>query len=211
MSAAALPPRQKSRDRYLDAVLAIVAQDGHEALTVRRLAEYTGLSFPTLYHHFTDLKDLMFEARQKQIQRLFYEIRPEQAESTDVPSGIYTLKEQLRAYVRYFLEHPHIFRFLFTVPFQRSAQASSIQPETDELPDFSLVWQQAFQDLVADGTVTASAVGRLAHTLIYCMHGLILLVLAGADGLTQDQALQELDATVDLLLDSGKGQNHANE
>jgi AcrR family transcriptional regulator len=211
MPGSALPPRQKSRDRYLDAVLAIVAQDGHEALTVRRLAEYTGLSFPTLYHHFTDLKDLMFAARQKQVQLLFSELQPQHAAPKDKLRGRPGLKEQLRAYVSYFLEHPHLFRFLFTVPFQRPAQASSDQPPADELPDFTQVWQQAFQDLVVEGTVAADDVGRLALTLIYCMHGLILLVLAGADGLTQEQALLELDATVDHLLGKDKEQIHANE
>ena len=53
--------RAEARRSILDAAEALLIEDGLETFSIRRLAQRSGYSAPTLYHHFRD-KDGLFDA-----------------------------------------------------------------------------------------------------------------------------------------------------
>ncbi|MGW3963840.1 TetR/AcrR family transcriptional regulator [Amycolatopsis sp. NPDC005003] len=54
-------PPTTSREQILEAARAILDRDGHEKLTIRRLAAELGVGATTLYHHVRDKDDLLIQ------------------------------------------------------------------------------------------------------------------------------------------------------
>lgn len=55
------PPRRISRDSIVAAALAIVDEEGLDALVVRNIAKRLGVQSGALYHHITDMDDIKAE------------------------------------------------------------------------------------------------------------------------------------------------------
>lgn len=47
------------KERLLEAAYAILAADGHAALTMRRVCDAVGVTMPTLYHHYENRDELV--------------------------------------------------------------------------------------------------------------------------------------------------------
>jgi AcrR family transcriptional regulator len=58
-SSASAPPRSGTRKRILDAALALFAEKGYEATSMREIAEQLGITKPALYYHFDSKEDIV--------------------------------------------------------------------------------------------------------------------------------------------------------
>jgi len=184
--------KQQTKQLFIEAAKQIVLVDGHDAITVRRVADLTGYSYPILYHYFKDLSALQWELRLTMIEDMILELtqEPVDAQVTDPLSDIH---QRFTAYVDYFFRHPTVFRFFYFHTF--------VKPEGNDdylllEQRFSTLWQATFAKLIAANLIRAEDIPMVAKTLIYAIQGMIMLSLSSNGSLTQIEINAELSRLV---------------
>lgn len=107
---AARPSRDSYRHGNLraEAILAaldLVAPHGHEALSLRRVADAVGVAHRSLYNHFSDREGLLDAVAEESFLRLGHLLQA--ARTTD---------EYVGAYVRFALENPRLYDLMKSRP-----------------------------------------------------------------------------------------------
>lgn len=88
----------------------MLIETGDESLvSIRAIGDAVGVTAPSIYRHFADKDELIFEVCQLQFQRLDAELKRAE-ESTDDPVG--RLREMAAAYIRFGTSHPEQYRIL---------------------------------------------------------------------------------------------------
>lgn len=100
------------RRALLDAALGMVEADGADALSLRGVARHVGVSPAAVYRHFPDKQALMEAIATEGVARLG--AAQEEASRQSEPGRAF--EEVGRAYVRFALANPGLFRVAFTYP-----------------------------------------------------------------------------------------------
>jgi AcrR family transcriptional regulator len=165
-----------TRERILSAALALVDEEGMEALSMRRLAKELGVDPMAIYHHLPNKRALLSAI----IERVFSEMRvPE-------PEGVEGWRERVRAWARAFREvaraHPRLVPHLASYP---EAAAEATLESTEEL-------YAAFE---AVGMAPRQIVGAVGVVVDYLI-GFALAEASGAVGESDEQRemIEMLDA-----------------
>jgi len=190
--------KEKRKDRtiseILDAAKGIVHQDGHEAVTVRHLAERTGYTHTNLYYYFKDLESFLWSLRMAMIEDMIDELQSApQRENDPVDDVIMAFFR----YTNYFIDHPNVFRFFYFHSF--------IQPEHDDRfqaleQRLQGTWQTTFHRLIQLGVVRAEDLDTVARTIIYAVQGMLLLRLSSNGPEKQQDINQELTGMIRFTL-----------
>ncbi len=101
------------RRAILDAARELLSRGGYENLSMRRLAASVGYAPRTLYLYFTDKDDLLSELIEEDVGRMADRLEEARAREPDPTRRLYAVA---LAYVRFGLEHPHIYQTLFMIP-----------------------------------------------------------------------------------------------
>ena len=180
---------QRVRSYFLDAAKQIISAEGVESISARKVANIAGYSYATIYNYFKDLDELLSETKALMVSDIMRHIRGV-AEVT--PQSIDDVKKLLIAYVEYYLEHPQIFRFFY---FYRLDGNRSRQ----ELYDFKTPWAETLRFLVNDGSLKEDEIEGCTKSVIYSVHGLLVLFLSG-NGLTKETLYSDLNKITDYIL-----------
>jgi AcrR family transcriptional regulator len=98
------------REKLLREAARIIAKDGAEAVSLRKLGERLGISRMAAYHHFDNKDDLLAAVGQDGFRRLSERL---QAASLAEVRALEGLRAALLAYVRFAREEPEFFRLMF--------------------------------------------------------------------------------------------------
>lgn len=98
------------RRQMTEAAIALVEQEGIDALSLRKLAERVGVSQTALYHHFRDKQALLCAVGEAAIDRFAGEMQSGLAEVTGLEAR---LERFVTVYVRFALGHPQLYELLF--------------------------------------------------------------------------------------------------
>lgn len=102
--------RQRVMNDFVQAAREILDSQGLEGVSARKVAERAGWSYATIYNYFSDINNLLWHCIPAYIADintlLLQEIQTE-------PRGNQQLIKSLKAYARYFLERPQLYRFMF--------------------------------------------------------------------------------------------------
>ncbi|MDE6592404.1 MAG: TetR/AcrR family transcriptional regulator [Oscillospiraceae bacterium] len=102
-----MPPKvQITREMMVDAGLEIVRSEGHEALNLRRLAEYLGCSTRPMTYRFENAEEL-----KRAVYKKADELHTDYIMNIDPEKGV-MLSIGLN-YIRFGANEPRLFRFLF--------------------------------------------------------------------------------------------------
>ncbi|HMM69334.1 MAG TPA: TetR/AcrR family transcriptional regulator [Gudongella oleilytica] len=189
-----------TRQYYIEAAAKIIRDEGYENITVRRLSEATGYTFPTLYHHFKDMGNLMWYARNHLISNMVSDLSGFSSQSNDI-AGI---KKAFGIYMDYYLDYPNVFRFFYYYQHQ-----PDLNDLTSQELGFSDLWFDTLGFLVKEGRLSPDDLGVVVKTIIYSIHGMISLYLSGSGEINRDGLNKELDAIIDILL-KGRIENYGN-
>ncbi|NCC75556.1 MAG: TetR/AcrR family transcriptional regulator [Clostridia bacterium] len=189
-----LSKKEQTLQELLRAAKEIILVNGHESVTVRRLAEKTGLAYTGLYYYFKDLNALLWTLRLDMIEDMVTELTAIDLVQED---PVAELMAGFFAYTEYFFQHPTVFRFFYFCQFS--------QPEGDERylrlqARMGELWQRSFARLVQAGQVLPDDIEHLARTIIYALQGMITLSFSANGLLTQATILSELDRLVHYLI-----------
>ncbi len=180
-------PKIVDHDRYrkelLNQCLALFAEQGYSAITMRQIAHRLGVSTGTLYHYFPSKEGIFIQLVQdlcaQSIADFFAQAPP-----------VATLRDRLQTVMTFFLAHYAFYQqqLLLWVDFHQHSQRQST-PAPDFLQE---LWQGTHRQLMAYLDLSAEQVDFL---LIF-MDGLLLQCLYGRN--EQDTAW--LQQQSDLLL-----------
>jgi AcrR family transcriptional regulator len=102
------------RTEILEAAERLLFETGSEdAVSIRAVADATGVTPPSIYRHFTDKQHLLFEVCARQMERLD-EVIEAACEGIDDPLS--AMRARGRAYVRFGMDHPEHYRIMFMGP-----------------------------------------------------------------------------------------------
>ena len=111
--------RQKAllRQEIIDAARDILARQGFEQLSMRKVAERIEYSPTAIYLHFEDKRDLVFQVCEETFGKLVHELESLDVEFKD---PVERLREGMRRYVAFGLRHPqHYLATFVAVPHEQ--------------------------------------------------------------------------------------------
>jgi AcrR family transcriptional regulator len=161
-----------TRERVVDAALAIVDGSGADALTLTRVAERTGVAPPSLYKHVPGLPALRRLVRLRVLAEFDEAIRA----ATLGRAGEDALRALATAYRGYLQAHPHRHPFLEAAPDPTDPQEQAMVSRVVEVP---------FAALRGYG-LTGSAAVHATRCLRAAIHGFTRLEATGGFGLPED-------------------------
>lgn len=169
------------RDALLtEGITALEGDEGKEP-SLRELARRVGVSATAVYRHFPD-KQALNRALAREGSKLLGIAQKEAADTSHDLSTKFALTG--RAYVRFALAHPVLFRLMFT-------QGEPVELG-DEDPDPA---RELLTELTCELSATREEAERLALQAWSIAHGIAMLMLDGR--------IPADDALIDRLLDTG--------
>jgi AcrR family transcriptional regulator len=102
--------REEIQEMALAAAEEIVATQGYQALSARKLAGAIGYTVGTLYLVFENLDDLILQVNGRTLDRLYELIVEEQQDCTDAQAGLLQLGH---SYIRFADSEPHAWQMIF--------------------------------------------------------------------------------------------------
>lgn len=186
--------RQRIKTYFLEAAKEIIIKEGYEKVSVRKVADMAGYSYATIYNYFRDLNELLWEVKEAMIEDIFEALRKEAGLKTYDIGG---MKAGFRAYIEYYFKNPNIFKFFYFYPHTRPREKA---PAEKGEPDFAAMWRKTFKELILEGKLRMEELEIAAKTIIYAMHGLIMLCLSNNGDLTEENVYKEMDRLVDYIL-----------
>jgi AcrR family transcriptional regulator len=160
------------RAALIRAGLAILAEEGAQALTVRAAARRAGVSHNAPYRHFADKEALLAAIAEEGFDALAEAVERTRAAAGAAPQA--QLEEAGWAYVRFALSHPNHLRVMF----------GSLIPGAERPPSLAAAGERAFgvlEEIVQSGqtagVIIAGEPRQVALTAWALVHGLALLLL----------------------------------
>lgn len=189
--------RAELRGKILAAARELFATEGVERVSMRNIAARIEYSPKTLYLHFANKGELLYQLCEDTFRELNLELRAI-AESGAKPDQI--LRRALHAYIRFGERHPNDYRIAFLSPPEDYPYRSH-----DELPQGSVALEihARFRDVIGRG-VRLGLFRRIdLHVATYVLwagaHGVALALIADPQFAWVDRK-KFIDQTVETLL-----------
>lgn len=167
------------REQILEAARALFIRHGYEAVTMREIADRIGYTATALYYHFPDKAALLHElcARDfKTLQAYFQRL-------ARVADPVERLRRAGLAYVRFGLQHPQHYQFLFMTPYPEPAPHEVDITHGDPSQDSYAFLKRTVEEALAAGRLRPEYTDaeQVAQMLWAAMHGLVSLHLTSRD------------------------------
>jgi AcrR family transcriptional regulator len=165
--------RQKEdlRNAILEAAGALFAEHGYEGFSLRQVAERIGYSPTTIYLHFADKDELLFEVVLDGFDRFGRMLQ----EAAAAPGDPFDRLEAIgRAYIRFGLDHPIHYRLMFL---QRPEFLMRARPDHGPMIDSFAVLARVVDELLEEGAIPPGDPGSIAHLLWTGVHGIVSLAI----------------------------------
>jgi AcrR family transcriptional regulator len=178
---------QLTRERIVATAHDLIAAEGLEALSLRRVAARLGVTAPALYGYVDDKVDLLQAVAATQFERLLATF--DAIEATDPYERV---RAQALAYVRHALDDPALFAVMFAV---RPDWAAA--PGEEDLPAATRAFAAgaaAVEAAIAGGQLRDEDPFVVSLALWSAAHGVATVVLAGVD--LGDEFTERLAAAV---------------
>jgi len=104
--------KEEIRQKILDAARELFVQEGYDAVSMRKIAEKIEYSPTAIYLHFKDKRSVLIALCDTDFLRLARELQ----KIGRVEDPVERLRQSGRAYIRFALEHPNHYRWMFMTP-----------------------------------------------------------------------------------------------
>ncbi|MGK6320394.1 TetR/AcrR family transcriptional regulator [Sphingomonas sp. DT-204] len=181
------------RAALVEVGLRMLEERESDDLSLREMARAVGVSATAVYRHFPDKEAL----RQALAHAAYDKLGEAQRTAAAGMGGVLEEFEAMgRAYVRFALDHPALFRLMMSAP--APADPLSLTPEKD---DEAARLLRAYATRLAGQGADELKVRAVAMRAWALVHGLAVLMLSG--NIPRDEAL--IDAVVDARAFGGYG------
>lgn len=155
----------------------IIAADGLEALSLRRIGDTLGVTAPALYAHVDDKRDLLRAVAELQMDELL--ARYEAVREED---PLERVRAHCHAYIDLARTEPELFRVMFLFPPDLGPDAGAGLPDDIELPAATKAFAtatQAIEDAIATGQIVSDDPLTVALTIWSGIHGVATILQLG--------------------------------
>ncbi len=191
--------KKELRGRILDAARELFAQQGYDAVTMRKIAERIEYSPTAIYLHFKDKDELIVELCRND----FVAFAQAFLEFASVPDPVERLRRSAWAYLSFAAEHPQHYKLMFMTrrPEGRDAEGDPQDPALNAY----VFLRQTVAQAIAEGRFREGVtdVDLVAQTLWAATHGVVSLEIAkGNEKKWVDwrPLRQRMETMVDLLI-----------
>ena len=185
--------RQRMKMYFLDAAKEMIANEGIESVSVRKVAEVAGYSYATLYNYFEDLNELLWEVKRVMINDLAAFMQKKIHHVSLDKEGV---KRLFKIYCSFYFKNPHVFKFFY---FHKLIQPSRKSEDREVAPDFDRMMKETFKGFVTEGKLREMDLEVVGKTCIYAVHGMLVMLFCGNGDLTEESVYKELDKMIDYL------------
>lgn len=190
--------RQKAqlRQEIIDAARDILAREGFEQLSMRKVAERIEYSPTAIYLHFEDKRDLVFQVCEETFGKLVAELA---SLESDVKDPVARLREGMRRYVAFGLRHPqHYLATFVAVPHEQLPEdvARYNNPESNGMKALGVL-RTTIQACVETGKFRSVDPDVATRSTWCAMHGVTALLIQMPNFAWGDQK-----AVIESLIDT---------
>ena len=176
-----------SADDFVNHAISICEREGASAVTARRIAKEMGLSAMALYRHFQSMDHLLAVVWNEGFAQLLAVMN---VSNESEGGGLAGFRATLRAYVRFGIENPGLYRFMFT---------AGARPEQFGLENLGLTAMQRLREgieaLHRSGEVASHEMKDMDPLFVWFMlHGLTTVTITG-------QVFKVSDLDIDSVMD----------
>ena len=170
----------------------ILASDGLDGLSLRRMGARLGVTAPALYAHIDDKLDLLRGVAELEFERLI-----ERFDAIEATDPIEQIRQQAVAYVEHARDDPALFQVMFLF-----RPDWTPQPAAEELPAASKAFARGAAAI--DAAMLSGALRRddpllVAIALWAAAHGTASVLLAGI-GMGAEYEARVIDTVIDNLI-----------
>lgn len=184
-----------SAEDFVNNAISICEREGASAVTARRIAKEMGLSAMALYRHFQGMDHLLAVVWNEGFAQLLAVMN---VTSESEGAGLDGFRATLRAYVRFGIDNPGLYRFMFT---------AGARPEAFGLANLGLTAMQRLREAIA--ALRAANEGPRNHVdemtplfIWFILHGLTTVAISGQVQKVSGLELEELiDRTNQRILE----------
>ena len=160
---------EQTRRQILDAASDLFVEDGYEAVSVRKIASRANVSHGTIYIHFQDKDDLLYQASEEQFTRLLSRLRrlPRSREP------LQRLGDALLETMRFGLDHPNEYQLMMGLrtTFGGPKSVNQWGPSADQVEAF---FTGLLDDVYASGVAARRDRSLDELLLLAIMHGVVI-------------------------------------
>jgi AcrR family transcriptional regulator len=166
--------KEALRQTILDAASSLFVEHGYEQFSLRQVAERIGYTATTIYHHFADKDELLFEVLLEGFESFGQRLQTAY-ESEHDPAA--RLEAAGRAYVRFGLEHRVHYRLMFMERPEFLLRPGVKDDRKPTIDSFGVLFK-IVEELIASGSVEPVEPRTLANLLWSGVHGIVALAIA---------------------------------
>lgn len=197
---------EEIKQSVLDTALVIIAQEGFNALTMRRLGRELGMTAPNLYNYFNSKDEIYITLMIQGFTRLReYMVQVSEAAANPFQRA----RDVMHAYLRFGFEHPHHYELMFSSHAPKTPDYKGTPEESLSEQEFALGMEVArfaetVLDLALEGVGLKATPDQRRTMLIELwslLHGMVSLHLTGNSSYLTDRVVETYEHILDLLLE----------
>jgi len=177
--------REELREQILSAAMNILASEGYEAVTIRRLANEIEYTPGALYSYFKDKDEIVFALVVRAAQHLNKVFQAQES----LPNPLERLWAIGRAYLKFAMEHQEYYDLLFimSTPIQKISEA-----EFSEGYTAFIILRQTVGECMEHGYLPRADADVAAFALWSFVHGSVSLMIRKRLAIIPEEKYQDL-------------------
>lgn len=185
--------KKRTKKYFIDAAKQIIAEEGIENLSVRKVGDIAGYSYATIYNYFKDLNHLLWYVAVdilEEIEKKLYTVVKTPDSSFD------KLRKLNDVYISYYIDNPHAYYLLFLKQFSKPEDIVQDQ----EIPALANIVSTTLQQSVDEGFISDDEIPIITDLLIGTIHGLLLLYFSNKRQFTTEELYDKANRSMEYLL-----------
>lgn len=195
--------KQRVRVAFAETAADIIRTGGVEAATVRRIAADTGYTLATLYKYYDSLDELLWAAR----SRIVIDVATFTVQhGRRVITSWSELNDELRSFIRYFTDHPPVYRFLYSYRLDPEKKPSGPDGSDDVLVAAMAPVVRFLSGLASQATIPGNGppdtgVQAALTVISFTLMGLLSVHFGGNDSMNMDTMEKSIDTLCMVMED----------
>jgi len=176
----------------------MIYENGVESVSVRKISQKAGYTAGTVYNHFSGIDEILWHARSLVIEDLagwMTDRNPEPPRDKDDLIRMFT------DYVRYFIDRPNVYRFLY---FHTLDLSEKTKKSLSDEPEFEKQIAGSFAVIAGTGRCSAEDLKIIGEMVLFSIQGILTLITTGNDSVDPERAPDFIRNAITFLTNKAK-------